>query len=57
MKKETTLLDMVGQEQLDLMNRLGKIEHDPKILKSLKQIDLNVRLSFPHELFVAIDKA
>ena len=26
-------------------------------LKELKKIDLNTRLSFPHELFVAIDKA
>lgn len=26
-------------------------------LKELKNIELNIRLSFPHNLFVAIDKA
>lgn len=26
-------------------------------LKELKKIDLNTRLSFPYEIFVAIDKA
>lgn len=26
-------------------------------LKELKKIDLNTRLSLPHEIFVAIDKA
>ena len=28
-----------------------------KELKELKKLNLNTRLSFPHELFVAIDKA
>ena len=26
-------------------------------LKELKKIDLNIRLNFPHKLFVAIDKS
>lgn len=57
MTKETTLKKMVGQDQLDLMNHLGGFEFDPQALKAMKQIDLNTRLSFPHELFVAIDRA
>ena len=56
--KETTVENLVGAEQLELMNRLGQVNYDPNCtLESLKQVDLDTRLSFPHELFVAIDKA
>ena len=37
------------------------IDHDVELsnvfLKDLKEVDLNIRLSFPHKLFVAVDKA
>lgn len=35
----------------------GKIEFDPQTLRAMKRIDLNTRLGFPHEMFVAIEEA
>ena len=37
MTKETTLIEMVGQKQLDLMNRLGEIEFDTNTQKGSRE--------------------
>ena len=43
MTKETTLKEMVGQEQLDLMNHLGKIEPETLTPENAKSVILKMQ--------------